>query len=189
MIVKTVFTAMLALMLSACADDQKFSPAQMQPSDILYDQIEVPSFQKNQWTVDSFIMTDDSGWIPAERETLRNLAHDFDLAVAQALQKAGYLAPEATQAKYRVSGEIMDFELPNCLYGSCDGGTTIKYRVENTKGALLFEEIAVVPYTKEADFALEHNIDVIYPHAAAMLGENIAHFIQFISRKNTSDFE
>ena len=189
MIAKTLLMATLVLTLSACADDQKFSPAQMQPSDILYDQIEVPSFQKTQWTVGTFIMTDDSGWIPAERETLRNLTRDFDLAVAQALQKAGYLATEAKQAKYRVSGEIIDFELPNCLYGSCDGGTTIKYRVESTQGNVLFEEIAVVPYTKEADFALEHNLDVIYPHAAAMLGENIAHFIQLISRKKASDFE
>lgn len=178
--VKILIVCFALAALTACqADTRNYMVEDMLPDDAVYDQIPPAPSLKKKFVTGGFTYEGKQSF-EVEQQSYTNWTRNFDSALARALDKAGYLS--STKAPYKISGTIVDFKLPNCLYASCDGGSAIQYIVTRTKDqSVVFSETIVVPYTKETPFSFEVQPEVMFSHGARVLAENIAHFIHLIS--------
>jgi hypothetical protein len=110
----------------------------------------------------------------------------FDIAVAQALEKGGYLAkPEA--ATYKLSGSIKEVKMPYCSFGSCESGSAVEYTLTNKKtGKVAYTQLVVVPYTMECPVFMNDPTPFVMKAYAQTVGANIAQLIQILNRKTQS---
>lgn len=177
------------LALAACEQvDKNNIPAEnIYPSEALYQQINPHPPLAHSFSVGSFTY---AGANEAEFifKSKQNWLKHLDLAVEESLKKAKLLAKNQEKARYIISGEVKDFNLPNCLYGSCDGGSAINYSIEDKKGRVLWQELVVVPYTEPVAFSIELQPHVMWDHSGRVLSENVAHMVHVLSTKTTKDF-
>lgn len=173
----------LLVFLSACVDKNSLPTISMLPAEALQDQMEHnPDFAKKFFAGEFDYAGQDS--FDFVSESKQNWLRHYRRAVSKTLKIVGMGAKSRAQARYIISGEIKDFDLPDCLYGRCDGGSAVRYIVQERKTEeILIDKLIIVPYSKPVAFSFQDDPEVKWLHAGRVLSENIAHFIHFLSKE------
>lgn len=177
---KTSFS-FLCLLLAAC-QPIPLPPAQMQANKVVYEQIEPDAYLRHKLVVDHVDYEDGES-------ALAPLFRDATDALSDSLAQGGYLATSG-RAHYSLSATIKDIKFPRCLFGSCETGAAVYYRLtDNKRKKLVYEELLVVPYTGEYPLFGANMTLVQRQMLGAALGENFAHLIHVLSLKKQKDLQ
>ncbi|WP_152054206.1 hypothetical protein [Tautonia marina] len=114
--------------------------------------------------------------------------NNLPFALQRGFNAAGLLNQNASDAEYHLLSDIKDFQMPSCMFGSCETGCAVEYTlVEAKSGDPVYRELVVVPHTSEYPLFGANSTMVIYEAAGGAFGENIAHIAQSLARKTEAD--
>jgi hypothetical protein len=155
----------------------------LEPQPPVYGQLEKDTFLKGKIAVGEFKYN-------AAHKGLAPLYTYTNLAVADALRKAGYLASNAEKAPYLLSGVIKDVQPPRCLFANCDTGSAVEYTLMDTKkDEVAYHELVVVPYTYDIPFMGGDEVMILQQGYGGAIGNNIAHLLHVLNQKTKSDLQ
>jgi hypothetical protein len=117
--------------------------------------------------------------------------HIFDNVSSVAklsLAKAGLLNKAKSKTSYKLTAIIKDVATPSCLFGTCETGASVEYKLTNTKTKnVVYKELLIVPHNYEYP-AFGANMHLVMSEAiGGAIGENLAHLIHMLSLKTKKD--
>lgn len=179
---KRIAYTLLLLALTAC-ENHPLPVELLEPQPAVYGQIEREFYLKGKIAVGEFKYQ-------AAHKHLAPLYADTNIAVANALRKAGYLSGDASHAPYFLTGIIKDVQNPKCLFANCDTGSAIEYTLTDTEeDVVVYHELLVVPYTYDIPLLGGDEVMIIQHGYGGAIGNNIAHLLHVLNQKTKSDLQ
>jgi hypothetical protein len=169
-----------AIALAGCSANP-IPMASMQPSPVVYGQLQKEFFLKEKIALDTVQLHLPPK--PLNKNFYNEIYANSNAAFASALDQAGLLAKNADTAPYKLTATVVDVQDPSCAFKTtCETGSSIQYELRKAKdGAVVYKELVVVPFSLDFPLFGANMPLVIQDAMGGALGNNFAHVIHVLT--------